>query len=155
MSRQKPRTLTDWEWTTLVAAWRYYEHRHTIASAEFPEAIVKLFWDEDGMAEYEDSVRNRIASQFANVDHGLRGAADWPSTDPFDYMNGNIWRKFYAFCKAWTDDAFEHLTVSNGEKTEVVACFRANGRVYPRDEYIARPWSHCWVPDEYIQGGAE
>ena len=28
--KNKKKILTDWDWTTLVAAWRYYEHRNTI-----------------------------------------------------------------------------------------------------------------------------
>ena len=36
---KKLKFLDDWEWTTLVAAWRYFEHRMTIASASFPEDI--------------------------------------------------------------------------------------------------------------------
>ena len=38
------KTLTDWDWTTLVAAWRYYEHGHTMASAMFPHEIVRRFF---------------------------------------------------------------------------------------------------------------
>ena len=41
------KTLTDWDWTTLVAAWRYYEHGHTIASAMFPHDIVFGFFAGD------------------------------------------------------------------------------------------------------------
>ena len=38
------KALTDWDWTTLVAAWRYYEHGHTITSAMFPHEIVTRFF---------------------------------------------------------------------------------------------------------------
>ena len=42
--KTKKKTLTDWDWTTLVAAWRYYEHGHTITSAMFPHEIVTRFF---------------------------------------------------------------------------------------------------------------
>ena len=40
---RKLKFLDDWEWTTLVAAWRYFEHRMTIASASFPEDVVRRY----------------------------------------------------------------------------------------------------------------
>lgn len=38
----KKNVLTNWDWTTLVSAWRYYEHRHTITSVMFPHEDDKI-----------------------------------------------------------------------------------------------------------------
>ena len=46
---RKLKFLDDWEWTTLVAAWRYFEHRMTIASASFPEDV------ESGRFQFPDA----------------------------------------------------------------------------------------------------
>ena len=59
------KSLTDWDWTTLVAAWRYYEHGHTIASAMFPHEIVRRFFT----GSYDEESCRRIARQFVEIDH--------------------------------------------------------------------------------------
>ena len=94
-------TITDWEWTTLVAAWRYYEHGHNISSALFPSEIIDRFWGRGN--RYTDDDRRRIALQFATVDHGLRGEEDWTIWQKG--RNGEYdsdcaaWTTFYKFCK--------------------------------------------------------
>ena len=60
-SGRKLKFLDDWEWTTLVAAWRYFEHRMTIASASFPEDVVRRYFT----GEYDEESCKRIAHQFA------------------------------------------------------------------------------------------
>ena len=31
---KKQKKLSDWDWTTLVASWRYYEHRNKFTAAK-------------------------------------------------------------------------------------------------------------------------
>ena len=63
----KKKSLSDWDWTTLVAAWRYYEHRNTIASAMFPHEVIKRFFTGD----YDEESCKLIARQFVEIDHRL------------------------------------------------------------------------------------
>lgn len=70
---KKQKKLSDWDWTTLVAAWRYYEHGHSITSAMFPHEIVKRFFTGD----YDDESCKRIAlsrqaAHYAEVVQELR-----------------------------------------------------------------------------------
>ena len=64
-NESKKKTLTCWDWETLVASWRYYEHGHTIASAMFPHDIVLRFFT----GAYDEESCKRIARQFVDVDH--------------------------------------------------------------------------------------
>ena len=64
-TKTKKNKLTDWDWMTLVAAWRYYEHGHTITSATFPHEIVTRFFT----GKYDDESCRRIANQFVDIDH--------------------------------------------------------------------------------------
>ena len=88
---RKKKTLTDWDWTTLVAAWRYYEHGHTIASVMFPNEIVTRFFT----GEYDDESCMRIARQFVEIDH--RSGPDdkisgWVGDDAFGAIDRKAWR---------------------------------------------------------------
>ena len=67
--------LSMWDWKTLVASWRYFEHGSTISSATFPDDIIKRFWGEGN--PYSDDVRYTIAHQFAMTDHRSKGEEDW------------------------------------------------------------------------------
>ena len=58
--KNKKKILSDWDWMTLVAAWRYYEHRNTITAAMFPHEIVTRFFT----GEYDEKSCIRIARQF-------------------------------------------------------------------------------------------
>lgn len=93
---KKLKRLTDWDWTTLVAAWRYYEYRSTIASATFPRDIYERYFTGD----YDEESCRRIAHQFYAVDHGINGEADWQGQSDID---AKPWAAFYAFCKAYCE----------------------------------------------------
>ena len=97
---KKLNTLSHWDWTTLVAAWRYYEHRNTITSYMFPHEIVARFFT----GEYDDESCNRIARQFVNVDHDS-GPNDeisgWVGGDAFGECDRRAWRLFYFYLRAW------------------------------------------------------
>lgn len=97
---KKIEVLSNWEWTTLVAAWRYYELRATIASATFPEDVVRRFW---GSGKYSDSVLRQIANQFANIDHGRDGESYWTKDRTIGDCDRKSWCVFYAFCKGWCE----------------------------------------------------
>lgn len=139
-TKREKKILTDWDWTTLVAAWRYYEYRSTISSAYFPTMIVERFFRGD----YSEETQRRIAHQFANVDHlhgfgsaPRSGEKDWESKDD---CYRRPWAKFYAFC--W------HFT-RNWKIKRGVRCFHCDttGRDYPVAEYIKNPHVECWMPD--------
>ena len=129
----KKKTLTDWDWTTLVAAWRYYEHRHSITSHLFPEDIVKRFFT----GEYDVNSCNRIARQFVDVDH-YSGPDDkisgWVGDDAFGASDRRAWRLFYFYLSAWMY-GFTKARVTLGGKSGHVDVFHADGNWYAREGY--------------------
>lgn len=146
--------LTDWEWTTLVAAWRYYEHGHTIASATFPSDMLRRFWGNGN--PYSDKVRDTIANQFAKIDHGVRGEKDWtmwlkPNTKGAFECDCSVWTTFFQFCRGWVD-GYSELTASNGKRTQTVKAFYTEftKRWTPVDGYIKHGQYSPYIPDEYI-----
>lgn len=125
--------LTDWDWTTLVAAWRYYEHRHTITSAMFPHEIVKRFFTGD----YDDESCRRIARQFVEIDHrdGINDKiSGWTGDDIFGECYRRAWRIFYCYLKAY-DNGFETAKVTLDGKSGLVEVFLADGKWYAREGY--------------------
>ena len=126
--------LTDWDWTTLVAAWRYYEHRHTIASAMFPHEIVKRFFT----GEYDEESCRRIARQFVDVDH-CKGPDDkmsgWVGSDSFGECDCKAWRLFYFYLFAWHYRCFSKARVTLGGKSGHVEMFNADGKWYAKEGY--------------------
>ncbi len=147
-ARPTPKELTDWDWETTVAAWRYYEYGATIASATFPEEMVRRFfsipdaWSEDA--------KMRIAMQFADTDHGRKGEEDWKICEA---MDRKPWCKFYNFCKGWVHGFAQVRFRSDADKDEhVVAAFRCmeTGRWYPVEKYLESPFLECFIPDEWV-----
>lgn len=133
MASKKLNQLTDWDWTTLVAAWRYYEHRNTIASAMFPHEIVMRFFT----GEYDEESCRRIARQFVEIDHrnGLDDKiSGWVGDDAFGASDRRAWRMFYCYLKAW-DNGFETVKVTINGKSGSVEVFRAEGGWYAREGY--------------------
>lgn len=149
MARSKLKDITGWDWETLTASWRYFEYRQTISSSMFPAKIVERFWRS---GKWSDKAKQAIAYQFAHVDHGPRGEEDWPMDCGFGVEDARTWLKFYGFCRAWSYDRFETVRDHNGRD---IKCFRANGRLYPVDEYIARPLIECWVDESKLKGAAK
>lgn len=130
---RKLKTLSDWDWTTLVAAWRYYENRHSITSYMFPHEIVERFFT----GEYDDESRRRIANQFVNVDH--RSGPDdeingWTGDDAFGECDRKAWRLFYFYLRAWLY-GFSPAKVTLDGKSGRVEVFCADGRWYAREGY--------------------
>ena len=131
--------LTQWEWETLVGAWRYYEYRQTIVSTAFPGAIVRRFWQSGA---YADSVQRKIANQFANIDHGRLGEADWADLPDVDRAQ---WTRFFAFCKGVCDGFHVVICKPFGRRRHKIVCFlcETTGTLHPVDEYIKCPALDC------------
>ena len=133
MMTKKQKKLSDWDWTTLVASWRYYEHRNTITSAMFPHEIVTRFFT----GEYDEKSCIRIATQFVCVDHH-NGPDDkisgWVGDDTFGDCDRRVWRMFYFYLRAWLVE-FAKAKVTIGGKSGRVEVFRADGKWYAREGY--------------------
>lgn len=127
------KALTDWDWTTLVAAWRYYEHGHTITSAMFPHEIITRFFT----GKYDDESCRRIAHQFVEIDHH-DGPDDkisgWVEDGTFGDCDRRAWRLFYFYLSAWLG-GFKNAKVTVGSKSRRVEVFRACGKWYAREGY--------------------
>ena len=149
----KIESLSLWEWGTLVAAWRYYELRSTIASAMFPADVVERFWRS---GRYADAVLKQIARQFAEIDHGADGERFWSKDKTSHDSDRRAWCKFYAFCKAHCD-GFSTVVMDGDldDGTHVHAspmCFHCEctGRWYQVDDYIHNPRIEIYCADEFI-----
>lgn len=138
--QQKINHLTPWEWTTLVGAWRYYEYRQTLSSATFPSEIVQRYWQSGA---YGDSVQRTIANQFAKIDHGRLGEADWHDLHGLDREQ---WTRFFAFCKG-VCDGFLVVTCKCGSRLYEMVCLlcETTGTLHPVEEYIQHPTLDCHV----------
>ena len=131
--KTKTNKLTDWDWTTLVAAWRYYEHRYTITSSMFPHEIVKRFFT----GEYDEASCKRIAHQFVDIDH-YDGPDDkisgWVGDDVFGESDRRAWRLLYSYLYAYLY-GFKTAKVTLDGKIGLVEVFRADGKWYAREGY--------------------
>ena len=131
--KTKKNTMTDWDWTTLVAAWRYYEHGHTITSVMFPHEIVKRFFT----GRYDAESCKRIARQFVNIDH-FNGPDDkisgWVGDDTFYECSRKAWRLFYSYLYAYLY-GFKTAKVTLDGKIGLVEVFIADGKWYAREGY--------------------
>lgn len=133
-NESKKKTLTYWDWETLVASWRYYEHGHTIASAMFPHDIVLRFFT----GAYDEESCRRIARQFVDVDH-YNGPDDkmsvWVGDDEFGASDRRAWRLFYFYLFAWNYRCFSKAMVTLGGKRANVEVFKADGKWYAKEGY--------------------
>lgn len=151
---KKIEILSDWEWTTLVAAWRYYELRATIASAMFPEDVVRRFW---GSGKYSDSVLRQIANQFANIDHWMDGEEYWMEDKTIQDCDRREWCKFYAFCKAYCDGfstvVLDGVAPDGGCIHAEPTCFfcKYTGKWHNVDDYIRHPHIAVCCAEEFIK----
>ena len=131
--KNKKKVLFDWDWITLVAAWRYYEHRNTIASAMLPHEIVMRFFT----GEYDEKSCIRIATQFVCIDHHY-GPDDkisgWIGDNTFGECYRKAWRLLYFYLSAWLS-GFKTAKVTLGGKSGHVEVFLADGKWYAREGY--------------------
>ena len=134
MNKQAPKKkLTDWDWTTLVAAWRYYEDRYTITSSMFPHEIVMRFFT----GKYDAESCKRIAHQFVEIDH-YDGPDDkisgWVGDDTFGECYRKSWRLLYSYLYAYLY-GFKTAKVTLDGKIGLVEVFLADGKWYAREGY--------------------
>lgn len=139
--------LTDWEWITLVAAWRYYENRMTITSATFPEDIIKRFFQ----GAYSTRVCEQIARQFAETDHGTRGEEDWTKDKYLHDCDKLEWTKFFRFCQGYVG-GFHKVVLEIDDFREEVDAFHVdwNDRWYPAEEYCECPHREIYCIPDFI-----
>lgn len=152
-NKKKQKEIDVFEWECVVAAWRYYEHRSTIAAVGFPSDLVKRYF---ASGDYSEDDKERLANQFAKVDHGLRGIRDWHWKDDGDtnWMHEyHQWIKFYAFCKAYVD-GFTELNLKNSKTNKTKTCkaffLETTGKWYPVDDYLNNAYVDVFVPPETI-----
>lgn len=154
-TKTKKNKLTDWDWTTLVAAWRYYEHGHTITSSMFPHEIVTRFFT----GKYDEESCRRIARQFVEIDH-CNGPDDkisgWVGDDSFGESDRMAWRLFYSYLYAYLY-GFKTAKVTIGGKIGLVEVFRADGNWYSREGYekygeIVAPYEDSKIEFDTIGG---
>ena len=143
----KKKSLTDWDWTTLVAAWRYYEHRHTISSAMFPHEVVERFFT----GKYDEESCMRIARQFVEIDH-YRGPDDeisgWVGDDAFGESDCKAWRLFYSYLYVYLH-GFKTAKVTLDGKIGIVEVFLADGKWYAKEGY--EKYGDSVAPYEYSE----
>ena len=132
-TKTKKNKLTDWDWTTLVAAWRYYEHRNTITSAMFPHEIVMRFF----LGAYDEESCKRIARQFVEIDHRLgpdNKLDGWVGDDAFGASDRKAWRLFYFYLYAYLY-GFKTAKFTVDGTIGLVEVFRADSKWYARKCY--------------------
>ena len=129
----KKKILTDWDWVTLVASWRYYEHGHTISSYMFPHEVVERFFT----GAYDEESCKKIARQFVEIDH-RNGPDDkisgWVGDDAFGECDRKAWRLFYFYLNAWIH-GFAKAKVKISGKSGLIEVFLADGKWYARKGY--------------------
>ena len=149
---KKLKRLDDWDWTTLVASWRYFEYRMTIASASFPEDIVSRYFT----GAYDEESCKRIAHQFAVTDHGLRGEADWTDGTRLMDCDKESWCLFFAFCKAYCE-GFKTIVLDGDcegkpihREAKAFYC-EYTKHWYDVEEYQSKPFGGRYYIDEFVK----
>ena len=143
--KRTEKTISEFEWRTLVAAWRYYEHGGSIGTATYPSDIVERYFSPESPYSFED--QRKIARQFWYVDHGIRGEDDWKDS-AFSDCYRTPWCKFYAFCKCF-DSGFPELKLADGSTEKAFFCVRTS-RWYPVRFYIKNPRVEQFVAEDGI-----
>lgn len=133
MKKSEKKSLNNWDWLTLVAAWRYYEHRSSIVSATFPHDIVTRFFT----GRYDEESCKRIAHQFVMIDH-RKGPDDkitgWVGDDIFCSSDRRAWRLFYFYLSAVLV-GFKTAKVTVLGVSGITDVFCADGNWYSRTGY--------------------
>ena len=144
-TRKRTKELSAFEWKTLVAAWRYYEHGGSIGTATYPDDMVERFFSID--SPYSLESQRKIARQFWYVDHGTRGEEDWKDS-VFNECYRTPWCKFFAFCKGF-DTGFSSLKLIDGTTEKAFFC-ETTKRWYPVRFYVKNPRVEQHVAEEGI-----
>lgn len=146
--KQELKKLSDWEWTTLVSAWRYLAFRTSIVSGTFPENLVSRFFGPG--SEYCEDTKRSIALQFAMKDYYVQGEFAWAGMNDVDAIP---WCKLYRFCEGYAN-GFKEVVVKHAGKTRTVKAFHVDrtGRWYSVEEYTRNPSVETWIaPDAIVE----
>ena len=160
MSAKRYKEFTNWDWEVTVAALRYYECGHTIASGMFPAEFVKRFFTGD----YDPVVCERFAYQYANTDHDLRKEKDFQQYDEDQKIwyvptDNHPWLVLYDFCEAYANGNFHTVETKyydENRKCDVIGwqkafyC-KALDQWYPVDKYLSNPHITWTIIPETIQ----
>lgn len=141
--RKSSKELSAFEWKTLVAAWRYFEHGGSIGTATYPEDLVERFFSPESSYSFE--TQQKIAHQFWHLDHGIRGEEDWQNSGE---CYRTPWCKFFAFCKGF-DTGFSSLKLIDGTTEKAFFC-ETTKRWYPVRFYVENPHVEQYVAEEGI-----
>lgn len=139
--KREKEELSEWDWTALVASWRYYRYRSSTAAAGFPAKIVARYFGDN----FSGNAKMRIAHQFANVDQKDDGADAW---NHLDDLNKKPWQKFYFFCKSYAE-GFATARMIDDSECEVFFNPKTD-RWHRVDRYIESPEIEYWVAREDI-----
>lgn len=131
--------LTDFEWTCLWGALRYFLGRMTIAAATFPESVI-----EEVYPRLTGEQRQKLAKEV--YEYYKSTATTAIASASLDAGDRLAWMKF-----ARALDATSHQEYLLVDGTSVV-CFKVDKRIYPLHLYLREPRFEHYVPAEHIKG---
>lgn len=133
MSKQRQSVaLADYEWELLWAAMRYFMPRETIAASMFPALLIDHYHARLTHAQKESLVQD-LRDHLARDGRFGHERIDQPG-----------WSKLL---DALDEENHADIRLTDGTHRRV---FTANGRLYPLDEYLARPHREVFIPGENI-----
>lgn len=123
--------LTDFEWTLLCGALRYFIGRQTIAAATFPEDVIKNFYQR--MTEDQRQfIYREVVDYYKQWGHIGDKNIDQP-----------VWLKFANAC-----DTRNHRQVELIDGS-ICTVFQS-GKIYPINKYLESPYQEIFIPEENI-----
>lgn len=120
------------EWCLIFGAMRYFMGRATIASATFPEAVIRKYHARLSEVQKEQLVED------------LREHLREGKTFGWKTIDEPVWNKFLAAL-----DESSHYQVEAIDNTTHTV-FEANGKIYPLNTYLRDPGMEIYLPEENI-----
>lgn len=130
--------LSDFEWTCLWGALRYFLGRMTIAATTFPEAVI-----EEVYPRLTGEHRQQLAKEV--YEYYKSQKATIGATASLDAGDRRAWMKF---ARALDETSHQKYFLVDGTSC---ICFKVDGRIYPLDRYLRQPRFECYVPLEHIK----
>ena len=129
---KKIESIDHREWSLIFGAMHYFMGGESAASASFPAEIVEVYWKRLGSGH-----KSMLARELKKhiMDGGKFGN---------DTIDEPRWMKFLS---ALDEPNYVTVRLVNGTNCKA---FRANGRVYPLDEYVKDPHHEIYIPDDSI-----
>lgn len=124
--------LTNFEWTLLCGALRYFIGRQTIAAATFPEDVIRNFYHKMNTGQREFIARE-VFDYYKQWGHIGDEKIDQP-----------VWLKF-----ANALDEKNHRVAKLVDDTECTVF--QSGRIYPLDAYLESPYQELFIPEKNIK----